>query len=157
MRRLHVETYCKTPIQFQAFPLLVDCGLEWRAGSDSLFDCVGLRRLFVDRFSEKTFGGFARLVNLESLTLLGGPLESLSGIGALECLGHLRLGDLRRLQTIDDLEGLDGLTELEIQVCRRITSIAVVGKLKKLKRLLLTDCGDIDSLSPIVGHGHYRR
>jgi hypothetical protein len=148
---LDIVTYCKTPIDFSAFPSLTDCGLEWRAGSDSLFDRTTLRRLFVNRCAKKTFDGFARLTNLESLSILGGPLHDLHGIEQLKQLRYLRLGNMRSLQSLEGVEELSELTDLDIQVCGQISSIAAVAELKKLKRLLVEGCKNLESIKPIAG------
>jgi len=150
LRKLKLSTYCKTPVDFAAFPLLTDCALEWRAGSESLFDCANLKRLFINRLSKRAFDGIARLDNLEWLTLLGGPMRDLTGIEGLKQLNFLRLGDLRSLQVIDPIEGLANLEGLMIQVCRRITDISAVGALTNLRRLDLNDCGNIQSLKPLA-------
>ena len=53
LRRLGVTTYCSTRIDFTVFPELENCGLEWRPKAISLFECVTLKGLFVNRYSGK--------------------------------------------------------------------------------------------------------
>lgn len=149
LQKLKVVTYCRTPIDFAAFPDLVDCGLECRTGAESLFDCIRLKHLFVNRCRERTFDRFARLENPESLIVLSGPLQSLGGIERLQRLTHLRLGNLRSLRSLDGLEDLGELNQLEIQVCGRIDDISAIAGLGRLKTLLLESCGDIASLRPV--------
>lgn len=149
LRSLAVETYCRTPIDFSAFPLLEDCTLQWRARSWSLFDRVGLRRLAVIGFKKRTFEDFARLTNLEQLTILGAPLENVEGIGGLKNLTYLRIGNMYRLQSIQGLEGAEHLRELWIQDARHLTSLEGVEKLKELRRLQLDNCRRIESLKPL--------
>jgi len=150
LKRLQVTTYCSTGIDFSAFPELEDCILEWRAGCDSLFECVTLKKLLISRYKGKTTIPFATLINLESLGILSGPIENLHGLSGLTKLRSLRLGDLRRLTSLTGIEGLANLEELEIDTCRRIQSIKEVGSLSRLKRLGLNNVHDIDSLAPLA-------
>src|ERR1700674_5866381 len=56
LRALDVQTYCKTPIRFSEFPQLEDCGLEWRPKCESLFSCMTLKNLFVNRLNRMMIG-----------------------------------------------------------------------------------------------------
>jgi hypothetical protein len=74
LRRLGITTYCSTEINFSAFPRLESCGLEWRPKAASLFDCVTLKELFVNRYKGRDVSDFGRLVSLESLAILNAPI-----------------------------------------------------------------------------------
>ncbi|QQS09954.1 MAG: hypothetical protein IPK69_04860 [Phycisphaerales bacterium] len=149
LRNLGVTTYCSTEIDFSAFPELEDCGLEWRPKAKSLFGCVTLKDLFVNRYNGKDTELFGKLVNLESLTILNAPVKKLHGLNTLKRLRSLRLGNLRRLTSLAGIEELKDLEELEVHTCRAITSIKEVGELPRLKKLLLNNDGEIDSLMPL--------
>jgi hypothetical protein len=92
LKRLGVTTYCSTEIRFSEFPELEDCALEWRPLANSLFDCRGLKRLFINRYDAKSTDSFSGLANLESLAILNAPIESLRGLRPLAKLRFLRLG-----------------------------------------------------------------
>jgi hypothetical protein len=149
VRSLGVTTYCSTGIDFSAFPELVSCGLEWRPKAASLFECVTLKELFVNRYSGKDTAPFAKLVNLESLGVLNAPTQSLHGLRALTKLRSLRLANLKRLVSLAGIEELLNLEELEIHTCRGIRSVKQVGTLLRLKKLHLNNDGDIESLKPL--------
>lgn len=149
LRRLGVTTYCRTELDFSAFPELESCGLEWRPRAVSLFDCVTLRRLFVNRYKGKDLAPFSQLVNLESLAILNALVESLCGLSALNRLRSLRLGGLKRLTSLAGIEALRNLEELEIHTCRAIGSIEEVGSLLRLRKLHLNNDGDVRSLKPL--------
>jgi hypothetical protein len=149
LRALEVITYCRTTIRFTEFPLLVDCGLQWRSGSESLFGCTTLRRLFVDGYTGKDSNSFSRLVNLESLAVLNAPIKNLFGLTPLARLRSLRLANLRKLSSLQGVEALECLEELEIHTCPAIGSIEEVGFLPRLRRLWLNNDGDIASLKPL--------
>jgi hypothetical protein len=149
LRHLKVITYCKTAIRFSEFPQLEDCSLEWRPKSESLFSCVTLKRLFVNRYRGKNVDMFSRLINLESLALLNAPLRNLLGLSSLQHLEHLRLGNLRQLASLNGIEGLPRLQELNINTCRHIGSIDQVGSLWQLRKLYLNNCAGIESFRPL--------
>ncbi len=149
LRSLKVSTYCDTPLRAECFPCLESCSLEWRAGSESVFDCTTLRSLFLNRFSGRSEVPVHRLTRLLSLTLLNSAIESLSSLSALSRLVYLRLGGLRRLRSLAGIESLSSLEELDVNTCRGLTMIDEVRHLTRLKRLLLNNCGAIQTLTPI--------
>src|ERR1700737_319837 len=137
LRSLHVMTYCKTEIRFGEFPHLMECALQWRHKATSLFDCVGLKNLFVMGFSGSDTAQFGRLKILESFAILGSSVRNLEGLHPLIRLRSLRLGDLRKLQTLKGIENLTRLEKLEISTCRRINSIEEIASLLNLRELYL--------------------
>jgi len=149
LRRLGVTTYCSTPIHFSSFPELDRCALEWRPKAGSLFDCTTLTNLFVNRYKARHTDEFARLLNLESLAILNAPVQDLTGLRSLKRLRSLRLAGLTRLSSLNGVDALENLEELDINTCRRITSIEEIGSLAKLRTLYLNNGGDIDSLKPL--------
>jgi Leucine-rich repeat (LRR) protein len=150
LRVLDVITYCRTEIHFSAFPHLEECALEWRPKAKSLFDCITLKSLFVNRYKGKSTEPFGRLTNLESLAIYNAPIEDLQGLVPLSKLRSLRLANLRCLGSLTGLERLTALEELEIDTCRKIQTIDEIGCLSKLRKLQLDNCGDIESLKPLA-------
>lgn len=144
--KLEISTYCKTPINFNAFPKLVECGFEWIKGSDSLFEASSIQRLFINSYDKKSSDVFSKLFNLKELSILNSPLENIQGLAALKDLKVLRLGNLKKVTSLQGLQDLHELEELEIQRCKGISTISEVLQLKKLNRLLLIDLGDIASI-----------
>jgi hypothetical protein len=149
LRMLELMTYCKTAIQFSEFPHLEDCCLEWRSKSESVFSCTTLKKLFLNRYKRKNVDAFSTLVNLESLAILNAPVENLLGLKPLKRLRYLKLVNLRRLTSLAGIEGLVALEELNIDTCRAIGSIDEVGTLSGLKKLHLSNDGEIESLKPL--------
>ncbi len=149
LRALEVMTYCKSDIEFSAFPLLEDCGLEWRPGAASLFDLRTLKKLFINNYDGKNTDSFSNLINLETLAILTAPLEQICGLSVLRKLRSLRLGNLRRLTSLAGIEQLTNLEDLDINTCRHIRSIDEIGFLHQLRRLHLDNDGPITSLKPL--------
>lgn len=149
LRGLEVMTYCKTELRFAEFPLLEDCGLEWRPKATSLFGCTTLKKLFVNRYKGTDTDPFAELSELESLAILNAPIKNLRGLSALKKLRSLRLANLSRLTSLAGIEGLTKLEELDINTCRGFNSIEEIGHLPRLRKLHLNNDGRIDSLKPL--------
>lgn len=149
LRRLRLLTYCQTPINFALFPMLTDCGMEWRRGCDSLFDCESLQMLYLNGYDGENLTHFIRLSRLESLILLNAKITNLRGISHLSNLKFLRLGNLKQLTSISDLSANTRLEHLEIQRCRNLKNIDPLSALTNLRVLHLNDDGILESLGPI--------
>jgi hypothetical protein len=147
--KLEILTYSKTPINFNAFPNLLQCGFEWIKGSDSLFEISSLQKLFINSYDKKDSAVFSNLFNLKELSILNSKIENLQGLTSLKNLRILRLGNLKKVTSLQGLQNLVELEELEIQRCKGISNISELLKLNKLKHLLLSDLGDITSIKGI--------
>ncbi|MDB5089168.1 MAG: hypothetical protein JWR09_3162 [Mucilaginibacter sp.] len=147
--KIQISTYCKTHVNFNAFPNLVDCGFEWRKGSDSLFECKTLRRLGINRYNKNNSAVFSSLINLEKLTILNSNLENLEGVFLLKELKYLSIANLKKITSLKGIETLQCLEDLEIQSCKGIHNISEVFKLHKLERFLLLDSENIESIKGI--------
>jgi hypothetical protein len=146
---LKLETYSNIPVDFSVFPKLTKCWFEWIKGSDSLFDCKGLKSLGINNYKKKSSESFANLVNLEKLSLLNSDVENLDGIVKLINLTYLRLANLRSLTSLNGIQNLTNLTELEIQRCKGMYSVSEIFQLVRLRRLLLLDLGNIETIHGI--------
>lgn len=149
LRKIEISTYCKTPVNFNSFPKLTECGFEWIKGSDSLFESSSIQKLFINSYDKKSSAEFSRLLNLEELSILNSPIENLQGLSLLKKLKTLRLANLKKVTSLHGLEDLQYLEELEVQRCKGIGAISEILKLNKLTRLLLIDIGDIASIKGI--------
>lgn len=149
LRALQVSTYCKTEIKFSEFPRLEECGLTWRPKASSLFECRSLVRVIVSRYSGRDLKPYAGLRDLRSLTVLNAPVEKIRGLDPLQNLQSLRLGDFKKLVSIDGIEVLSSLKVLSLDKCRGISSIEPIGSLPRLRVLDLSNLGDIETLKPL--------
>jgi len=146
LKCLDLLTYAKTPVNFSNFPELEVCGIEWIKGFESIFEAINLKKLLINNYDKKNCDEFSQLINLEKLSILNAPTESLEGINSLKKINYLCIENLKKLTSLKGIEGLLELEELEVQKCKAISSLSELSKLKKLKRLLIIDIGDIDSL-----------
>lgn len=146
---LDLSTYSKGTIDFKLFPSLVECSLEWQPGFSSIFEVRKLKKLFLNRYSGTSSRNFAKLKELEDLSLKGSAIEELSGISTLSKLRRLEIGLAKNLQSLAGIEQLSQLEELDINTCKKISSIQPVSALKHLHTLFIINSGDIESLKPI--------
>lgn len=154
LRTLSVITDCRSEIRFSAFPRLESLALDpWRSGARSLFDCFSLRDLFICSYTGKESAPFGRLVNLESIQLLTASLRELAAFAALKNVWKAKLTYFSGLDSLDGLQGMVGLEQLELTCMRGIASIELLGQLKNLRSLQLSNLGEIESLGPIEGAG----
>lgn len=147
LRHLELSTYDATAVDFGGFPDLQRCVFYWRPGSESLFECTSLRDLFIHRYAGSSSDPFARLTNLQRLAIANSGVREIRGLASLERLEFLGLYNLKPLQSLDGVEGLRRLQALEVNGCRRVSSVQQVGCLPHLRRLQLNDGGKIDTLS----------
>ena len=139
----------KTPLDFTQFPRLEKCGMSWRNGSESLFQCKKLEWLNVSKYPGKDTEGFEQLVDLKTLYLSASRVEDLAGLGSLKSLKLLGLYRLIHLTTLAGLSTLNNLEALDIQTCKKLNNIEDVRTLTGLHLLNIVNCGDIASLLPI--------
>lgn len=144
-------TYSRTPLRFEAFPVLRDCDFDWgRRRVTGLGECSHLRHLSVVRMPSEDLKGLSRLTGLKSLWIGSSPIRSLDGVSTLLALTELHLRGLRKLEALDGVECLSMLEYLELDTCRRVESIECVRNLGHLRSLYVNNCGPIESLSPIA-------
>lgn len=141
----------KTPLDFDQFPRLEKCGINWRKGSESLFRCNSLKWLNISNLADKTTEDFVQLTNLSTLELTYSPqVRDLAGLSSLTSLRTLGLYWQRHLATLANISTLTELQVLNIQTCTKLTSLEDVKSLVGLEFLNIVNCGDIASLKPIA-------
>lgn len=149
LRSLKINSACNNLIDFNSFPNIEDISLEWYPNAESIFNCVTLKRVFINCCNIKDLSVFKKLVNLKYLSLKSPKIESVGIIPSLKNLEFLALGNAKILKSLHGLEVLENLKELEIKKCRNVSNIEPLKYLKNLQRLLICDCGNIDSLKPL--------
>lgn len=142
--------YLKEEIRFDAFPDLEETSIDWRPKVKSVFNCVKLKNIFINHYKGKDLNAFANLTNLEELSLLNSPLESLNGIEKLTKLKKIRFGNLRKLTSLSGIESLTNLESFSIQGSKKIQSIDEVANLVNLTFLNFSANADIETLKPIA-------
>jgi len=149
LRSLEVSTYCDAPFDFHQFPHLENCVFYWRAGSESLFQSCGLRRLFLHRYDGSSSEPIAGLASIEALSIANGQIKEVKHLIPLKKLTFLGLYNLKNLTSLAGIEKLAQLEALEVNGCKAIGHIDELASLRSLRRLQLNDDGTIASLHPL--------
>jgi hypothetical protein len=152
LRLLELVTQARNPVRFNQLRELESCSLNWRKGTDSLFDCVKLDRLCVTAgFKAREVAMLSRLTNLENLALWNVSAPNIEPLGSLHKLKKLSLARWPRLESLRGLSALVNLKELRIESCRGCRSLEELRPLVRLRRLGLDNVGAVDSLAPLEG------
>lgn len=147
--KLEIITYCKTPLNFKSFPNLIECSLEWRRGSETLFELANLKTLFINNYDKKESNAFSSFSKLEDLSILNSKTVNLEGVSQLGELKKLRIANLKYLNDLKGLEYLKQLEVLEIQKCKSVNDVSPIFLINRLNHLSLIDLGVIRSLKGI--------
>ena len=126
LRHLAVYTTDRKEIDFSCFPVLESAALFWRPKANSLFNSIGLKRLFLGKYTGKNVSELYALQKLEYLRLNTGSIKTLEGLANLHNIRELMLMQLTKLEDIQELRQLKKIEYLRIDNCRRITNINVV-------------------------------
>lgn len=151
---LDVNTYCKTEIRFDRFPLLRECSIEWRRKASSLFDHRGVEVLFINKLDRQSLSEMSGMRQLKSLVLASPRIRSLGGLENLANLETLGVHYARGLESLAGLGEFRNLQHLEINNCRRISDVTPIGRLSNLRTLQLCGDSEISSLRPLAGLRH---
>jgi len=94
-------------------------------------------------FDTSVFDRLAALPLVALGIVNGRSLDSLAGIEQLADLRSLLVKNQGILHTIRPIAALSNLQKLNIQYCKRIADIDVLGELSPLQELTLVGCGDV--------------
>ena len=152
LEELSLNAYFKVPVDFSGLTRLRTVHLDWGPGAETLLGLPHLEDLLLNRFPGTDLRGLATLRSLRKLRLSGGRLATLHGIAALTRIEELRLLALRALSNIESIGDLaESLVSLEFHSCRGLARLDAIQGLRRLMRLVVANCGDIESLAPIAG------
>jgi hypothetical protein len=153
LRKLSINAYFKKPLDLSQFQELRSLHLDWGPGAESLVNAQQLEDLSINRFPGFDLEPLRGLDRLCVLRIANArKLTSLRGIGLLGPIRALRLLDLRTLTDLDPIAGVaDSLDSLEFSLCRGMGRLDALHVLHRLTRLHVLDCGEIESLRPLLG------
>lgn len=129
LQHLSINTTDKKEIDFSAFPFLTSVALTWRPKAKSLFSCVQLQRLFLNRYTGQDLTELSSLKNLKFLRVNLGSVISLRGLKEITTLEELMLMQTTKLEDLEDLLTLKHLKRLRIDNCKRVRNISAVKRM----------------------------
>jgi hypothetical protein len=149
---LHVTTDPALALDLARFPRLVDLSADWHQVEATIAGGTSLRRLHVGRYGQQDLQPLSRLVGLRRLALTDRPLlRSLGGLSSLPDLRALGVFMAKDLDDVSELQGRSAIEDLELEGCRKLSTVDALAGCVGLSRLNLSECGDLASLAPLRG------
>ena len=112
--------------------------------------CVNLKTLSIGNYKSKTMDltEFPILINLIKLSFFKTNILTLKGIENLIGLKEIGIYSSSNLTNIDSLKFLsNSLEEIQIERCKQISDYNILGELKSLKKIILSESGEIETIS----------
>jgi hypothetical protein len=152
LESLIVDTSPGAVLDLRELPHLTRLAADWEQVRETIGSARGLRRLFVAQYREPDLRSLGEHRSLAVLEMKEDPqLESLVGIDELPALSELGIFGAAHLLDISDLAGAAShLRTLHLQSCPRIERLDAIGSVAGLEFLNVSECGDIQSLSPLA-------
>ena len=152
LESLSVQVASSAQIDLGALPRLRALAAWWEAAKESIHSVDALQELTLMEYDERTLAPLATHTSLTNVKLKYAPaLETLDGAEELASLATLRVQGARELADIAGISNLaDTLRDVGFEACREIDSFSDLETLCNLRFLGVSDCGDIESLRPVV-------
>ncbi len=150
LKILSISYNKKEVIDLKNFPNLEDLNCVFTKKIVNMSSCENLKSLRLLNYnpSTKDLHEIPAFHNLLNLGISFANIHTLSGIENLSSLKKFEIWRAPNLQTISSLIPLSQSIEtLFIESCKKITDYEIVGNLKLLKKLRISDSGEIQNLS----------
>ncbi len=151
LKILSVEDNKQDVVDFSNFPNLEECAnFTFSKRLVNIELCKKLKSFRALKYKSKNgdFSDLPYLPNLEELMLFYLTASSLKGIERFPHLKNILLYRAHKLESLDDLVSLsDVLEEFDLEGKTKIVDYHALGKLRVIKRLFLSNVGDIKDLS----------
>jgi Leucine-rich repeat (LRR) protein len=156
IKQLHKLKYLGIPdngndvIDLKNFPDIEMCGVTFSERLQGLESCSNLKSLTVSNYKSKIkdLSALPSLNNLEHLSLIKTDITTLQGIERFSNLKKLEMFSASKLETIAALQALsNSIEEIQVEQCKKINDYETLGKVKSLKKIILSESGEIKSLA----------
>jgi len=150
LKYLGIPDNGKDLIDLKNFPDIEMCGIAFSERLQGLESCSNLKSLTVSNYKSKTKDLYAlpSLNNLEHLSLIKTDIITLQNVERYSNLKKLEIFSASKLETIAALQVLsNSLEEIQVERCKKINDYETLGEVKSLKKIILSDSGEIKSLA----------
>ncbi len=140
----------KDVIDLSNFPRLESLSCDYSIRLQNIESCKSLKSLTLNNYKPtiNNLINFPRFNNLELLILIRPDITTLHGIDCLISLKKIELFNASKLETISSLNTISNtLEEIYIEQCKKINDFESLGKVKSLKKIIVSKSGEIKSLS----------
>lgn len=150
LRTLRVESDSGFTVDLASWPQLEELAVTWGKGLKNLACATNLAELHVWGWKPRDLALLGCVPRLRELELVGGPLQTLSGIEACTHLAALSLAYMTKLTDFSAVRHLPMLELLDINTCRKLNDVSAFGALPNLETLRINNVGAIASLEPLL-------
>lgn len=153
LETLSLATAPETSLYLTQLPVLTELAADWGQVQATIGAAVRLVDVYLGYYREADLTKLAPLQLLERLTLKDRPsIASLTGIERLTSLKHLTVVLARNLSDLTALDSTVGrqLETLDLESCRGIDDLGMIGHCTALATLNLGDVGDVASAAPLA-------
>lgn len=150
LKYLGIPDNGKDVIDLRNFPDLETCGLAYSVRLQGLESCINLKSLTLSNYKPKVknLSALQSLTNLVHLSLIKTDITSLLGIECFRVLRHFEIFGDSKLESLAALLPIsNSIEKLQIEKCKNIRDFEMLGSLKSLKKIIISESGEINTLS----------
>jgi len=150
LKYLGIPDNGKDVVDLKNFPDIEMCGVAFSERLHGLESCSNLKSLTISNYKAKTkdLSALPPLNNLEHLSLMKTDITTLQGIERFSNLKKLEMFSASKFETIEALQALSNcIEEIQEEQCKKIDDYETLGRVKSLKKIILSESGEIKSLA----------
>lgn len=150
IKSLRIIDNKKDVIDLSNFPQLEILSCDYSKRFQNIESCINLKNLILNNYKPDLNSSinFKIFNYLEVLTLIKPAITTLHDIDNLISLKKLEIFYASKLETISSLNTISNtLEEIYIEQCKKINDFESLGKVKSLKKIIVSKSGEIKSLS----------
>ena len=150
LKSLGLSDNKKNVIDLLNFPQLEHLGCDYSLRLQGLKSCEKLISLSMQGYKSKNFNleELAVLPELRELLLIKPVINNLNCIERFTNLKKLNMFLASKLENIGSIQLLsNNLEEIELEQCKKINDYETLGKVQSLRKLIISESGDIKSLA----------
>jgi Leucine-rich repeat (LRR) protein len=147
----------KNILDLKCFPDLETLACSVTERLKGLETCSNLKSLTISYYKpkDKDLSALPALNALKHLSLIKVDIATLRGIDKFKNLKKLEIFSSPKLESIVLLQVLSGsLEEIDIDQCKKIKDYETLGKLQSLKKIMLTDSGEMKTIAFVKALPH---
>jgi hypothetical protein len=140
----------KDIIDLSNFPNLESLACDYSSRLKGLDTCKNLIDLTLTGYKSKNnnLSEMPSFLHLKELFLFKTDITTLQGIERFSNLRKLEIFSASKLEAITSLQVLsNSLEEIQIEQCKKVKDYEILGEVKSLKKIILSESGEIKSLA----------